>query len=109
MSDLPLLQEELAAASRWDFSDLRALFINCTLKRSPELSHTDGLAAISIGILERNGVHVDHIRAVDHVIATGVSPDMTEYGWERDDWPALYEQVVAADILVLLSPIWLGE
>ena len=34
---------------------------------------------------------------------------MTEHGWERDDWPAIYEQVMAADILVLTSPIWLGE
>ena len=34
---------------------------------------------------------------------------MTEHGWERDDWPAIFEKVLAADILVLLSPIWLGE
>ena len=39
--------------------------------------------------------------AVDHEIATGVWPDMTEHGWERDDWPAIFEQVMAADILVL--------
>ena len=36
-------QERLCAESRWDFSDLSALFLNCTLKRSPELSHTEGL------------------------------------------------------------------
>ncbi len=34
-----------------------------------------------------NGVEVDGIRAIDHDIATGVWPDMTEHGWERDDWP----------------------
>ena len=34
---------------------------------------------------------------------------MTEHGWERDDWPAISEKVLAADILVLTSPIWLGE
>ncbi len=49
------------------------------------------------------------IRAVDHEIATGVYPDMTEHGWERDDWPAIFEQIMAADILVLMTPIWLGE
>ncbi len=92
-----------------DFSDLRALFVNCTLKRSPERSHTQGLADISIGIMERNGVAVEAIRAVDHEIATGVWPDMTEHGWERDEWPAIFERVLAADILVLTSPIWLGE
>ena len=47
-------QEELCAQDTWDFSDLRAIFVNCTLKRSPELSHTQGLVDISIG---------DHARA----------------------------------------------
>src|ERR671924_2215530 len=102
-------QEQLVAESRWDFSDLKAIYINCTLKRSPEPSHTQGLADRSIGIMESNGVSVEVVRAVDHAIATGVYPDMTEHGWERDEWPAVFEKVIAADILVLLSPIWLGE
>jgi len=102
-------QEALCAQSRWDFSDLRAVYINCTLKRSPEPSHTRGLADRSIAIMERNGVSVEVVRAVDHEIATGVWPDMTEHGWERDDWPEVFAQVMAADILVLLSPIWLGQ
>jgi multimeric flavodoxin WrbA len=59
--------------------------------------------------MEANGVAVDQIRAVDHEIASGVYPDMTEHGWPRDDWPELYERVRAADIVVLCSPIWLGE
>src|ERR1700722_13106591 len=102
-------QEDLAARSQWDFSDLRALYINCTLKRSPEVSNTRGLPDRSIAVMERNGVAVEVIRAVDREIATGVYPDMTEHGWARDDWPAIFEQVMAADILVLLAPIWLGE
>jgi multimeric flavodoxin WrbA len=109
MNLLTPLQEQLAADSPWDFSGLRALFINCTLKRSPEISNTRGLAELPIAIMERNGVSVEVIRAVDHDIATGVYPDMTEHGWERDEWPALFEKVMAADILVLLSSIWLGE
>ena len=92
-----------------DYSDLSAVYINCTLKRSPEPSNTQALADRSIRIVEENGVAVEVIRAVDHDIATGVYPDMTEHGWERDDWPALFDKVMAADILVLLSPIWLGE
>ena len=51
--------------TEWDFSDLRALFINCTLKRSPEPSNTQGLADLSIAIMERNGVSVETIRAGD--------------------------------------------
>ncbi|MGA2010331.1 MAG: flavodoxin family protein [Solirubrobacteraceae bacterium] len=101
--------EQLAAESRWDFSDLGALFINCTLKRSPEVSNTQGLADLAVAIMERNGVSVDVIRAVDHQIATGVYPDMTEHGWEADEWPQIFERVMAADILVVLTPIWLGE
>ncbi len=92
-----------------DFSDLRAVYINCTLKRSPATSNTQGLADRSIDIMRAHGVDVEVIRAIDHDIATGVYPDMTEHGWERDDWPAIFEKVMAADILVLLSPIWLGE
>ena len=48
-------------------------------------------------------------RPVDHEIANGVYPDMTEHGWESDDWPEIYDKVKAADILVITSPIWLGE
>lgn len=99
----------LCRQNRWDFSDLRALFINCTLKRSPERSHTQGLVDISIEIMRREGVTIEVIRAVDHDLATGVWPDMTEHGWAAEEWPALYERVQAAHILVLCSPIWLGE
>jgi multimeric flavodoxin WrbA len=109
MPELTQKQEQLCAESRWDFSDLSAIYINCTLKRSPDPSNTQGLAERSIKIMEHLAVSVESIRAVDHAIATGVYPDMTQYGWERDDWPAIFERVMAADILVLLSPIWLGE
>ena len=91
------------------YADLRAIYINCTLKRSPETSNTQGLADKSIAIMQANGVQVEVIRAVDHDIPVGVYPDMTEHGWDRDEWPALFEQVIAADILVLMTPIWLGE
>jgi multimeric flavodoxin WrbA len=102
-------QEELCRQSTWDFSHLRAVFVNCTLKRSPELSHTQGLADLSMEIMRRQGVGVSLIRAVDHDIATGIWPDMTEHGWEGDEWPALFERILGADILVLCTPIWLGD
>ena len=96
-------------SSKWDFSDLSVLFLNCTLKRTPVLSHTEGLIRISRAIMEKNGVSVEVLRPVDFSIAYGVYPDMAEQGWERDDWPGIFEKVQAADILVLTSPIWLGE
>jgi multimeric flavodoxin WrbA len=92
-----------------DYSDLRAMFINCTLKRSPEQSHTQGLVDVSRGIMEQHEVATSVVRAVDLDIATGVWPDMTEHGWPSDEWPQLYPQVLDADILVLAGPIWLGD
>jgi multimeric flavodoxin WrbA len=52
---------------------------------------------------------VETIRATDHDIATGVWPDMTEHGATTDAWPQLYQKVLAADILVVAGPIWLGD
>ena len=106
---LDAVPTDLRATDRWNFSGLRALYVNCTLKPSPETSNTQGLLDLSRAIMAANGVETDLIRAVDHELAPGVYPDMREHGAERDDWPELYERVQAADILVLCSPIWLGE
>ena len=92
-----------------DYSDLRAMFVNCTLKRSPETSNTQGLMDRSIEVMRAEGIEVESIRAVDHRIATGVDSDMTEHGWDVDEWPALFDRLMAADILVLGTAIWLGE
>ena len=102
-------QEQLCREATPDYSDLRAVFINCTLKKSPELSHTQGLADVAIEIMRRRQVSVEIVRAVDHDIPVGVYPDMTAHGWPIDEWPAIFEQVMWADILVLCTPIWLGE
>ncbi len=92
-----------------DFSGLRAMYVNCTLKRSPELSHTQGLVDASAQLMSRHGVEVEVLRAVDFDIATGVYLDMTEHGWPSDDWPGIHERVMASDILVIAGPIWLGD
>jgi multimeric flavodoxin WrbA len=91
------------------FSDLRAVYVNCTLKPSRELSHTAGLMDVSTQIMRGNGVTVDEIRVVDHDLAPGVQPDMREHGWQNDDWPALAKRILDADILVVGTPIWLGD
>lgn len=92
-----------------DFSGLSALFINTTLTRSPGMSHTQLLIDASAAIMTKHGVQVDQFRAVDHSIATGVYPDMREHDWETDAWPELFTRVLAADILVIAGPIWLGD
>ncbi len=102
-------QLEDCSTNKTDFSDLKALFLNCTLKRSPELSHTEGLIKISRAIMEKNKVSVELLRPVDFDVAYGLYPDMTKQGWDKDDWPGIYEKVKAADILVIGSSIWLGE
>ncbi|MER7949492.1 flavodoxin family protein [Streptomyces sp. NPDC096079] len=97
------------AAPPYRYDDLSALYVNCTLKRSPEVSNTEGLVERSRSVMEAQGVSTSLVRAVDLDIATGVWPDMTEHGWASDAWPELYERVMAADILVLCGPIWLGD
>ncbi|MDX1641266.1 MAG: flavodoxin family protein [Balneolaceae bacterium] len=92
-----------------DFSDLKTIFLNCTLKKSPRQSHTAGLMSLSQQIMNACGVSTEMIRVVDHDVAFGVYPDMTEYGWEKDEWSAIQEKIMDADILVLGSPIWLGD
>ncbi len=106
---LDTIQEQLCSDDQTDFSGLKALIINCTLKRSPEPSHTDKLLDMVKGIMTRNHVGVDHIRAVDHDIAVGVYPDMTEHGADTDEWPDIWPRVLDADILIIGTPIWLGE
>jgi multimeric flavodoxin WrbA len=97
-------------AAEPDFSDLRAVFINCTLKRSPQTSNTQGLMDSSIALMREHGVAVETIRFVDHDVATGVYPDMREYGWQFDAWPEeIWPKVEDADILVIGGPIWLGD
>ncbi|MFZ0015431.1 MAG: flavodoxin family protein [Acidimicrobiia bacterium] len=109
MTTLAPKSEDLCTQDEWDFSDLKAMYINTTLKKSPETSNTQGLMDISAEIMRRQGVDVDMLRAVDHRIASGVWPDMREHGWEVDDWPEILDRVLAADILVIGTPIWLGE
>lgn len=95
--------------SQPDFSELKAMYINCTLKKSPDTSHTRGLMEISMDIMKKENVAVDEIRLVDHEVASGVYPDMKEYGWDKDEWPELFKRIFAADILIVGTPIWLGE
>jgi len=101
--------ERAAARDPLDFSDLTALYINCTLKKSPDASHTDTLIEESRAIMTAHGVATEKIRFIDHDVAAGVFPDMRKHGWEVDAWPELWPKVLAADILVIASPIWLGQ
>ena len=94
-----------------DYSDLRACFINTTLKPTDrQRSHTEALMANSMAIMETNGVSVDYLRMADFNVASGVQPDMRTEGAAEDDWPDLiWPRIRDAQILVIGTPIWLGE
>jgi multimeric flavodoxin WrbA len=90
-------------------AELSAMFLNCTLKPSGTLSHTQALLQVAEKIMQANGVTTEMIRPVDYDLPPGVYPDMTEHGFAHDDWPDLSARVLAADILVIGTPVWLGE
>jgi multimeric flavodoxin WrbA len=92
------------------YGDLSALYVNCTLTRSPHRSNTQGLMDRCIALAAEQGVAVESVRLVDFDVAPGVQPDMREQGWAADAWPdVLWPKVRDADILVIGTPIWLGE
>jgi NADPH-dependent FMN reductase len=83
---------------------LKALLLNCTLKKSPDPSNTEALMDRVIEVLESLDVECEKVRVVDHDIPFGVSSDMGD----GDEWPPILEKVLAADILILGMPIWFG-
>lgn len=91
-----------------DFSDLSALFLNCSLKSDAADSHTMRLLRRAAGIMSAEGVEVEVAHMLDHDIAFGMQTDMTEHGALVDQWPTLQSKIGSADILVIGSPIWLG-
>ncbi len=92
-----------------DFSSLKAVYMNCTLKNSSKKSHTEGLMNISMDIMKAEKVTVEYLRLADYEVPVGLLPDMTEEGAKKDDWPDMYTKIIDADILVIGTPIWLGE
>jgi multimeric flavodoxin WrbA len=102
-------QAALSANSPIDASDLSAVILNCTLKRPDEESHTERLLAVPAEMMRRIGVAVQLVRPAAMPIAFGVQPDMTQHGWAEDAWPQLWPVIERADILIIGTPIWLGE
>ncbi|MFF7293352.1 flavodoxin family protein [Microbacterium sp. NPDC008134] len=84
---------------------LTALAISCTLKPSPAASSSDLLATQILDALADHGVTGDLVRAVDLAVKPGVETDMGD----GDEWPAIREKVLAADILVFVTPTWMGQ
>ncbi|MGB3796937.1 MAG: flavodoxin family protein [Alteraurantiacibacter sp.] len=102
-------QSSISTGCDIDFSDLKAVIFNATLKHPSQASHTDTLLDVVAEIFRIQKVETIRHRLSEYQLAPGVYPDMTEHGWDRDDWPTLSPDVFDADIIILGTPIWLGE
>lgn len=84
---------------------LKALALNCTLSATPAPSSTEKLLGELLEALREFDADGEIVRVVDFNIKPGVSSDEGD----GDDWPALRKRVLAADILIIGTPIWLGQ
>jgi multimeric flavodoxin WrbA len=84
---------------------LKAVLLNCTLKKSPDVSNTEALMRKVIDVVELQDVDCELVRVVDYNVPFGVESDMGD----GDEWPKILEKIVAADILIMGMSIWFGE
>ncbi|AQQ55065.1 flavodoxin family protein [Planococcus lenghuensis] len=84
---------------------LKALVLNCTLKKSPETSNTEALINETLKFFDKEGVPTEVLRLADYNIAHAMKVD----AGEGDDWPKIHRKVLDADILIVATPIWMGE
>ncbi|MDT0644617.1 NAD(P)H-dependent oxidoreductase [Zunongwangia sp. F363] len=84
---------------------LKTLFLNCTLKKSPETSNTEAFIKNAEKIFQELNVETEIIRVVDHDVKFGNTSDEGD----GDAWPSILEKVKAVDMLVIATPIWRGD
>ncbi|MFD2792492.1 flavodoxin family protein [Promicromonospora vindobonensis] len=84
---------------------MKALFLSCTLKPSPEPSNTEALASVVADALEERDVTVEHVRLADLDVPPGVVTDLGD----GDAWPGIHEKLLDAQILVVVTPTWIGR
>ncbi|HEY1978807.1 MAG TPA: NAD(P)H-dependent oxidoreductase [Xanthobacteraceae bacterium] len=86
---------------------LKALAFNCSLKNAyaREKSSTEVLLQQLLDELDDLGAEGEIIRAVDFEIKPGVKSDEGA----NDAWPQLRQSVIDADIVIIATPIWLGQ
>jgi multimeric flavodoxin WrbA len=84
---------------------MKALFLNCTLKKSPETSNTEAFIKNAEKIFKDLDVDTESIRVVDHEVNFGNTSDEGN----GDSWPKILKKVKAADMLIIATPIWRGD
>jgi multimeric flavodoxin WrbA len=88
-----------------DMTELRALVLNCTLKPAPTASSTEKLGGELLDALEKHGVTGETVRVIDARVKFGVQVDEGD----GDGWPSVRDKMLASDILVIATPIWMGQ
>jgi multimeric flavodoxin WrbA len=86
-------------------TDLTAIALVCTLTPSPDASSSDLLAQHVLREFTEQGVTTSLVRVVDYDVKRGTQVDMGN----ADEWPVIRAMILAADILVLATPIWVGH
>ena len=62
------------------------------MKKLPQKSHTDTLMDVSKAIMKKEKVNIEEIRLADHDVPAGLYPDMTENGFQKDEWPSIFKK-----------------
>jgi len=107
---LEALLDQQCSDAPADYDDLSVLMLNCTLTRSPALSHTEGLLQVAERIFQANKVKTEIIRPVDYEGPAGLEQDYTgRDGYGQDDWPRIQRKIDDCDILIIGTSVWLGE
>ncbi|WP_324719335.1 flavodoxin family protein [Salinimicrobium sp. HB62] len=84
---------------------LKALFLNCTLKRSPETSNTSAFVKQAQKMFAELDVQTEEVRVVDQNVKFGNSSDEGE----GDGWPNILQKVKDSDITIIATPVWRGD
>ncbi|WP_285865942.1 flavodoxin family protein [Lederbergia lenta] len=86
--------------------EIKALILNCTLKKSSEQSNTRALIDVVTNIFDEHKIESEILTMADYNIELGITNEAVN---DQDEWPMIFEKVKQADILIIGTPIWLGE
>lgn len=84
---------------------MKALFLNCSLKKSEEVSNTQALMDEVAKILQTHHVECESVRIADYHIPYGITDD----AGDGDQWPEILTKIRNATIVVIGTPLWIGE
>jgi multimeric flavodoxin WrbA len=84
---------------------LKALFLVGTLKSKSDVSNTHLLSEFLAEQLESKEVESDIVPLADYNILPGVYTNVDK----DDDWPMIFDKILASDIIIFATPVWWGN